>query len=103
MQPQQPKQQIQVHLDENVAEGIYANLVAMTHSGSEMVLDFIRVTPGAPRAKVQSRIIMTPQNAKAFQKALSENIAKFEEKFGEIKMNQQDDQRIFGFRTTPGE
>jgi len=99
MQPQPPKQQIQVHLEENVAEGIYANLVAMTHSASEMVLDFIRVMPGVPKAKVQSRIIMTPQNAKAFQKALSDNISKFEEKFGEIKLTQLDEQRIFGFRT----
>ena len=96
----QPKQQIQINVGEEVAEGIYANLVAITHSPSEMVMDFIRVMPGLPKAKVQARIIMTPQNAKSFSKALADNIDKFEEKFGEIKVASQEEQRNFGFRSS---
>ncbi|MBC8278186.1 MAG: DUF3467 domain-containing protein [FCB group bacterium] len=95
------KQQIQVNLGEEVAEGVYANLAAITHSPSEMVIDFIRIMPGLPKAKVQSRVIMTPQNAKSFSKAIADNIEKFEEKFGEIKIASQDDQRHFGFNPSP--
>jgi hypothetical protein len=95
-----PKQQIQINLDEKVAEGTYANLAAISHSPSELVIDFVRIMPGMPSAKVQARVIMTPQNAKALSKALLENIAKFEERFGEIKMAQQEEQKNFGFRTT---
>lgn len=94
-----PKQQIQINLDEKVAEGIYANMAAITHSPSELVIDFVRIMPGMPSAKVQARVIMTPQNAKALSKALAENIAKFEERFGEIKMAMSEEQKNFGFRT----
>jgi len=94
-----PKQQIQINLDEKVAEGIYANLAAISHSPSELVIDFVRIMPGMPTAKVQARVIMTPQNAKALSKALADNLAKFEERFGEIKMALQEEQKNFGFRT----
>jgi len=79
-----PKQ-IQIELPEDVAEGIYANFAVITHSPSEFVIDFARMVPGAPKAKVQGRIIMTPMNAKMLLKALEDNIKKFEDKFGEIK------------------
>ena len=98
----QPKQQIQVKLDEAVAEGYYANLAAIAHSPSEIVIDFIRLMPGLPKAKVQARIIMTPQNAKSFSKALTDNIGKYEEKFGEIKITGKEGERAFGFQTTTG-
>jgi ribonuclease BN (tRNA processing enzyme) len=70
--------QLNIELNEEVAEGIYANLAIITHSHSEFVVDFIRVMPNVPKAKVQSRIIMTPQHAKRLMNALRENIGKFE-------------------------
>ncbi len=79
-------QQINIELDEKVSSGEYANFVVATHSPAEFVLDFTRILPGVPKAKVHSRIVMAPQHAKAFLGALSENIKKYESKHGEIKM-----------------
>ncbi|MBP7669073.1 MAG: DUF3467 domain-containing protein [Candidatus Eisenbacteria bacterium] len=81
---QRPAQQIQVELPEREAEGIYSNLVLMTHSSSEFIFDFARVLPGAPKAKVYARIIMTPQNAKSLLNALQKNLDGFEQKHGKI-------------------
>ena len=67
-------------------EAVYANFVVITHSPSEIVLDFARVMPNLPKAKVYSRVVMTPMNAKALLKALGDNLQKFEDQFGEIKM-----------------
>ncbi len=87
--PQQPNQpmprQIQIELPPDIAEGIYANFAVITHSPSEFVIDFARMVPGTPKAKVQGRIIMTPMHAKMLHKALEDNIKKFEGNFGEIK------------------
>ncbi|MCD8177078.1 MAG: DUF3467 domain-containing protein [Tannerellaceae bacterium] len=74
-----PNNEIQVELSEEVAQGTYANLAVISHSASEFILDFIRVVPGAPKAKVKSRIILTPDNAKRLLYALQDNIKKFEE------------------------
>ncbi len=82
----QPAQQIQIQVNEKVADGEYANLAIITHSGAEFVLDFVRVMPGSPKANVQSRIIMTPSHSKALLRALEQNIAKYENEHGEIKM-----------------
>ena len=79
-------QQINIELDEKISSGEYANFVVVTHSPAEFVMDFTRILPGAPKAKVHSRIIMAPQHAKAFLGALNENIKKFESKHGEIKL-----------------
>jgi len=76
--------QIQIELSAEL-EAIYSNFALITHSPSEMILDFARLLPNVPKAKVYARIIMTPMNAKLLHKALGENLAKFEEKFGEIK------------------
>jgi len=76
--------QVQVELPEREAEGIYSNLVLMTHSASEFIFDFARVLPGAPKAKVYARIIMTPQNAKSLLNALQKNLESFEQKHGKI-------------------
>jgi len=95
-----PKQQIQVDINENIAEGTYANMAMLTHSPSEVVIDFVRMMPGLQKAKVQSRIIMTPQNAKALSMALQDNIKKFEDKFGEIKLVQKDGDKNFGFQSS---
>ena len=71
-------QQINIELDEKISSGEYANFVVVTHSPAEFVMDFTRLLPGVPKAKVHSRIIMAPQHAKAFLGALHENIKKFE-------------------------
>ena len=76
---------INIELDESIAQGCYSNLVIVNHSPTEFVLDFINVMPGTPKAKVRSRIILTPEHVKKFIKALDENLNKFESSFGEIK------------------
>jgi hypothetical protein len=68
-----------------MAEGEYANLAIITHSHAEFVIDFVNVMPGTPKSRVKSRIILTPQHAKRFMKALIENIDRFEEVNGDIK------------------
>nr|MBN2277139.1 DUF3467 domain-containing protein [candidate division Zixibacteria bacterium] len=78
---------INIELGEKEAEGIYANMVMLGHSPTEMILDFIRVMPGSPKARVQSRIIMTPAHAKMLQRTLEENLKKYEKQFGEIKIH----------------
>ncbi len=78
-------QQMNIELGEDVAEGVYSNMAMITHSNTEFVFDFIRLMPGVPKAKVKSRIVMTPQHAKRLLKALNENIAKYESIHGPIK------------------
>jgi len=81
--------QINIELDEKVAEGTYSNLAIINHSVSEFVVDFVSIMPGTPKSKVESRIILTPQHAKRLMKALSDNVAKFENMHGEIKDYEQ--------------
>ena len=76
---------INIELSEEVAEGIYSNLAVISHSHSEFIVDFVKLMPGSPKAKVKSRIILTPEHAKRLQKALQENINKFEKMHGPIK------------------
>jgi hypothetical protein len=80
--------QLNIELSEEIAEGIYANLAIISHSNAEFVLDFIRVLPGVPKAKVKSRIVMTPQHAKRLLMALGDNIAKYEAHFGNIPIEE---------------
>ena len=80
--------QLNIELSEEIAEGTYSNLAIITHSSSEFVIDFIRVVPGVPKAKVKSRIILTPEHAKRLVAALEENIDKFEAANGIVKMQQ---------------
>ena len=79
------KQKLNIELNEEVADGHYSNLAIINHSNSEFVVDFIQMMPGVPKAKVKSRIILTPQHAKRLMKALNENVLKFEDQHGEIK------------------
>ncbi|HPF35029.1 MAG TPA: DUF3467 domain-containing protein [Candidatus Krumholzibacteria bacterium] len=79
-------QQINVELPQEVAEGNYANLALIAHSPSEFILDFARMLPGLPKAKVCARMVMTPTNAKALLRTLQTNVQRYEESFGEIKM-----------------
>lgn len=83
--PKPVENQLNIELSEEVAEGIYSNLAIITHSHSEFALDFIKVMPGVPKAKVKARIILTPQHAKRLMKALKDNISKFEAVHGNIK------------------
>ncbi len=80
-------QQINIELGEKEAEGIYSNLAIITHSPAEFIIDFTRIVPGVPKAKVHARIITTPQHAKMLLHALQDNISRFESKFGEIKID----------------
>ncbi|AEV32464.1 DUF3467 domain-containing protein [Owenweeksia hongkongensis] len=83
---QMPKEgQVNVELSEEIAEGIYSNLAIINHSSSEFVLDFIKIMPGVPKARVKSRIVLTPQHAKRFLRAMQDNVARFEAQHGEIK------------------
>ncbi len=79
--------QIQIELPEDVAQGTYANLAIITHSSSEFILDFIRMLPGLPKAKVKSRIILTPEHAKRLLLALNDNINQYENMNGTIKID----------------
>ena len=81
---------INIELDESIAQGLYSNLVIVNHSPTEFVLDFINVMPGAPKAKVRARIILTPDHTKKFINALGENLNKYEKSFGKIKNFQKE-------------
>ena len=80
-----PVNQLNIEISDEVGEGIYSNLAVITHSPAEFIIDFIKHMPGVPKAKVKSRIILTPQHAKRLYKALKDNIGKFESVHGEIK------------------
>jgi hypothetical protein len=84
--------QISIDLPEEVSEGTYSNLAIISHSNSEFVIDFVRLVPNVPKAKVKSRIILTPKHAKRLLNALKDNIDKFEGQYGNI-----DDQDIMPF------
>jgi hypothetical protein len=90
---QDPENQINIELSEDMAEGVYSNLAMIAHSNSEFVIDFIRLMPGVPKAKVKARVIITPEHAKRLLVALKDNIRKYEDTFGAIK--QTDD--VFNF------
>lgn len=83
------KGQINIELDEQVAQGTYSNLAIINHSVSEFVVDFVNIMPGAPKSKVKSRIILTPQHAKRLAKALQDNVNRFENAHGTIKDYEQ--------------
>lgn len=81
--------ELKITLDENTAQGTYANLAVIAHSASEFVIDFVRVVPGVKTAKVHSRIIMTPEHTKRLMRALEDNIRKYESQNGEIKLPEE--------------
>ncbi|MDT8307956.1 MAG: DUF3467 domain-containing protein [Bacteroidales bacterium] len=87
----QQQGQINIELPEDIAEGVYANLAVIAHSNSEFVIDFVKIVPGVPKAKVKSRIIVTPQHAKRLFRALKDNIIKYESMHGEITIPEAPD------------
>jgi len=77
--------QLSIELPEAIADGLYSNLAVITHSPTEFILDFIQIVPNVPKAKVKSRILLGPQNAKRLLRALAENVKKYESQFGTIQ------------------
>nr|MBC7244850.1 DUF3467 domain-containing protein [Chloroflexota bacterium] len=96
--PPQPMQ-ISIELPAEL-EAVYANFAMITHSPSELVIDFARVLPNVPKAKIYARVIMTPMNAKLLHRALGDNLAKYEAQFGEIKTPEHGfgEERPIGFK-----
>jgi len=88
-QKKDAKNKLNIELPEDVAEGTYSNLAIISHSNSEFVLDFIRLVPNVPKAKVKARMILTPQHAKRLLKALQDNVEKYENQFGPIGETEQ--------------
>ena len=82
------QQQLNIAIDENIADGVYSNLAIINHSKSEFIIDFINVMPGSPKAKVKSRVILTPEHVKRFKIALNDNIQRYEEANGIIQTNE---------------
>ena len=97
------KNQINIELSEEVAEGQYVNLAMIAHSSSEFVVDFIRMMPGVPKAKVKSRVVLTPEHAKRLLVALSENIKKYENQHGSITLADEAVKFPINFGGTVGE
>ncbi|NWG15399.1 MAG: DUF3467 domain-containing protein [Chloroflexi bacterium] len=104
MQPQPPRK-LQLEIPANL-NGVYANAVIVSHTYSEIVLDFIQIAPNDPRARVQTRVVMTPANAKLFLQALGTNLERFEAAHGEIKLPPQPaslaDQLFGGIKSEEG-
>jgi hypothetical protein len=84
-QENQKKNQLNIELSDDISQGTYSNLAIITHSSAEFILDFVRIMPGVPKAKVKSRIILTPEHAKRLLAALQDNIIKYESVHGPIK------------------
>ncbi len=84
-QNQQPPNQLNIEITEEIAEGHYSNLAIITHSHAEFVIDFVNVMPGTPKSKVKSRVILTPQHAKRLMKNLTEFVGRFEHLNGKIQ------------------
>jgi len=101
MKEKEKAQRIDIQLDSEVGGGEYANFVVITHSPAEFVMDFTRILPGMKKAKVNSRIIMAPPHAKAFLNALTDNIARYEKKHGEIKIQGKDPFGKVGIKPPP--
>ncbi len=99
----QEQNQINIELSEEMAEGIYSNLAMIAHSNSEFVIDFIRMMPGVPKAKVKSRIIMTPEHAVRFLQALKDNVERYQDSFGDIKDMSDMPKMPFNFGGTMGQ
>lgn len=95
--------QLNIELPEEIAEGVYSNLAIITHSSTEFVLDFIRIVPNVPKAKVKSRIILTPEHAKRLLNALVDNMQRFEQQNGKVKNNNNKPPFPMNFNTPKGQ
>ena len=82
------KQGLDIELTEDIAQGNYSNLAIISHSTSEFIIDFATILPGIAKAKVKSRVILTPEHAKRLLLSLQENITRYESNMGQIKFRQ---------------
>lgn len=96
-------QQLQIDLPQDVVGGVYSNLAIISHSSSEFVLDFAAIVPGVPKASVRSRVLMAPEHVKRLLGALQENVIKYEQEFGKIRIPNQQPRTISPFGNTKGE
>ena len=96
-------QEINIEISEEVAEGVYTNFVIVSHSESEFIFDFIRKMPGVPQARVKSRMVMTPQNARRLFLALRENLKHYENLNGPIRDNEQPSAFLMNFNKSKGQ
>lgn len=101
--PAPEEQQINIELSEEIAEGEYANLAMIAHSSSEFVIDFIRLMPGLPKAKVKARVVITPEHAKRLLSALQDNLDRYERSFGPVKAQADMTSFPMNFSGTMGE
>lgn len=101
--PAPEEQQINIELSEEIAEGEYANLAMIAHSSSEFVIDFIRLMPGLPKAKVKARVVITPEHAKRLLSALQDNLERYERSFGPVKVQADMTSFPMNFSGTMGE
>jgi hypothetical protein len=90
------ERELSIELDQEMADGVYANLVVINHSSSEFVLDFVNVMPGMPKAHVRSRVVLAPEHAKRLLAALADNIEKYENANGNISDNNSYTIPLFG-------
>lgn len=93
-----PTNQINIKIDEKVGEGTYSNFFVITNSPSEFIIDFGRILPGIPDAKIYTRVLCTPQHAKQLLQLLEKNIETFEKQFGEIKVQGLPENKPVGFK-----
>jgi hypothetical protein len=103
MAEKKAQNQINIELPEDISEGVYSNLAIISHSHSEFVVDFVRMVPNVPKAKVKSRVILTPQHAKRLLRALADNVKKFESQFGSIAENDMPSYPNMNFNTPPAQ
>ena len=100
---QQQDNMLQIEISPEVAQGAYANLAMIAHSTSEVIIDFVCMMPGLPKANVKSRIVMAPEHAKRLLYALQDNINKYERNFGEIDLYQSGPRTVSPFKINKGE
>ncbi len=101
--PRRRQMQINIEVPPDL-DATYANFALITHSASEIIIDFARVLPNTPKAKVYAHIITTPLHAKLLLRALNDNLEKYEAKFGEVKLPAAGDelaQQFFGTARPP--
>lgn len=96
-------QEINIEINDEVAQGIFANLALINHSPTEFIVDFLQMMPGLPKARVKSRIILTPAHAKRLVAALADNVQKYEASFGEIKDPEPMNMMPMNFGSAAGE
>lgn len=97
--------QLQIDLSQEVSQGVYSNFAIISHSSSEFVVDFASLLPGVPKATVNSRVLLAPEHAKRLMQALQENLVRYEQEFGKIRIPEQQERTIapFGMGSSNGE